>query len=201
MARRRGVRNVAAGLFALVAGQSFAGAQSTAEVPGPPDVLDSGGLNMSAGLQRQVNLSPQEQVAESENHLVRMEQARATTRRQLMEAREQRDVVKTLCLNDKLSQLNVAIESAEQRRDALGAAVKRADNDLATHEFSILLVLRQRADQLTTEANQCVGAEAGFVGQASVTSSVDTSLTKEDPSEYPTFGASGDIPQCSSCYD
>ena len=56
-----------------------------------------------------------------------MEQARSNVRRMLMEAREQRDVVKTLCLNDKLTQLNVAISSAQERRDALAAAVKRGE--------------------------------------------------------------------------
>ena len=70
---------------------------------------------------------PQEQLTQADNDLARMEQSRSNVRRQLMEAREQRDVVKTLCLNDKLTQLNVAITSAQERRDALAAAVKRGD--------------------------------------------------------------------------
>jgi hypothetical protein len=162
-------------------------------------VVDAAGVD--AGLQRQVNLSPAEQLAEADNHLVRMEQARSNARRQLMDAREQRDVVKTLCLNEKLTQLNVAIASAQERREALAAAAKRSDADLASHEYAILVVLRQRSDQLTTEANQCIGEEAGFVGQASVTATVDKDLPTEDPSDYPTFGVTTGIPQCSSCYD
>jgi hypothetical protein len=207
MKHARASRYIVGPALCLALGQGIAAAQGVAAAPGSSsegggavEAID-GGLGLSAGLERQVNLSPQEQLAQADGHLVRMEQSRSTARRQLMEAREQRDVVKTLCLNDKLSQQNVAIESAQQRRDTLAAAVKRADNGLAAHEYSILLVLRQRSDQLSAEANQCVGAEAGFIGQASVTSTVDTTLTKEDPSEYPTFGASGDIPQCSSCYD
>ena len=106
-------------------------------------------------------------------------------RRQLETARAQRDVVKTLCLNDKLNQIDVAIRSARERRQALELAANRKDADLANHEFTILTVLRQRADQLTAEANQCIGQEAGFVGDSAVTSTIDPNLPQEDPSEYP----------------
>lgn len=195
MDRARLLRFAAAALLTLAVGQSVAVAQGTA--PSDPAAAPP----VDAGLQRQVTLAPEEQLTQADSHLSRMEQSRSNVRRQLMEAREQRDVVKTLCLNDKLTQLNVAITSAQERRDALAAAVKRGDGDLASHEFTILSVLRQRADQLTTEANQCIGEEAGFIGQASVTTTVDKDLPQEDPSEYPGFGIVTDIPQCGSCYE
>ena len=127
-----------------------------------------------------------------------MEQSRSNVRRQLMEAREKRDVVKTLCLNDKLTQLNVAISSAQERRDALGAAVKRGDADLASHEYTILSVLKQRSDQLSTEANQCVGEEVGVVGVSDVKITIDKNLPAEDPSEYPDFSIEAQPPGVAS---
>ncbi|MEZ4306994.1 MAG: hypothetical protein R3F14_02955 [Polyangiaceae bacterium] len=51
---------------------------------------------------RQVTLSPAEQVAQAEGFVARMESTRNSVRRQLETARTQRDVVKVLCLNDKL---------------------------------------------------------------------------------------------------
>ena len=75
----------------------------------------------------------------------------------------------------------------------------RNDADLANHEFTILSVLRQRTDQLTAEANQCIGQEAGFVGESAVTSSIDPNLPKEDPSEYPNNNVIVEPPACSSC--
>jgi len=130
-----------------------------------------------------------------------MEQSRDQVRRQLMDARAQRDVVKTLCLNDKLSQLNVAISSAQERHDALSAAVKTNDRDLATHEFTIMTVLRQRTDQLQAEANQCLGEEIGRPDEkASVKMTVDKDLPQEDPSDYPSFSISDEPPTCASCY-
>ena len=38
----------------------------------------------------------------------------------------------------------------------------RKDSDLASHEFTILTVLRQRVEQLGCEANQCIGEEAAI---------------------------------------
>lgn len=195
MDRARTLRLFAVSLLALgVAGVAIAQG-------GPPagQTPPGGAGDVNGALQRQVALSPQEQLAQADGDMARMEQSRSNVRRQLMEAREQRDVVKTLCLNDKLTQLNVAISSAQERRDALAAAVKRGDGDLANHEFTIMSVLRQRSDQLSTEANQCVGEEVGVVGQSSVTSTVDPNLPEEDPSEYPDFTVVVEVPDCASC--
>jgi hypothetical protein len=196
MDRQRVFRYVGALVVTLALGQGIAIAQQ------PPAQTEPapGGADVNAGLQRQVNLSPQEQLATADADMARMEQGRSVIRRALMEAREKRDVVKTLCLNDKLTQMNVAITSAQERRDALAGAVKRGDADLATHEFTILSVLRQRTDQLSAEANQCIGEEAGFVGQSSVEVSIED-LPEEDPSEYPDFGLLTEPPMCASCYN
>jgi hypothetical protein len=77
-------------------------------------------------------------------------------------------VVKSLCLSDKLSQIDVAARSARDRQAALQAAAQRNDLELSNHEFTMLTVLRQRAEQLTAEANQCLGEDLSFVGQTQV---------------------------------
>ncbi len=176
--------------IALLLGHGIAAAQAQAGQPAP---------DTNAGVTRQVNLSPAEQVAQTESFLTRMDGSRTVVRRQLETARAQRDVVKTLCLNDKLNQLDVAIRSARERREALDAAAKRGDADLANHEFTILMVLRQRTDQLSAEANQCIGQEAGFITDSAVTSSIDPNLPQEDPSLYPESSVIVEPPACSSC--
>lgn len=195
MDRARVARVLAAVVVTLAIGQGVAIAQGTPQDPAKPA---DPGADVNTGLQRQANLSPKEQLTQADTDLARMEQSRSVVRRQLMEAREKRDVVKTLCLNDKLTQLNVAVASAQERREALAAAVKRNDSDLSTHEFTILSVLRQRSDQLATEANQCIGEEVGVVGQSSVSVDVEE-LPEEDPSEYPNFGVVTEMPGCASC--
>ncbi|MBW2453627.1 MAG: hypothetical protein JRI68_03915, partial [Deltaproteobacteria bacterium] len=165
------------GLFAVVVWQGVAGAQAPdAEAPPPA----------TPGISKQVTMTMQEQVGQAASHLARMESIREGVRRELADARQQRDVVKTLCLNDKLNQLDVAIRSASERKRSLDLAVGRGDQDLSNHEYTILSVLFQRAQQLDTEAKQCIGKEVGFVGESSTTVEVDPGMPEEDPAEYPT---------------
>jgi hypothetical protein len=180
----------AVALVALVIGHGIAAAQAQT----------APSYDASAGLARQVTLSPAEQLAQSDTFIVRMEGSRLSVRRQLETARTQRDVVKTLCLNDKLNQIDVAIRSSRDRRQGLELAVNRRDADLSNHEFTILTVLRQRTEQLTAEANQCIGQEAGFVGDSAVTATIDPNLPREDASEYPRNDLIVDPPACSSCF-
>lgn len=177
--------------LAVLVGHGIAAAQAQGGVAQAPDA--------TVGVSRQVTLSPAEQLAQADGFLARMDSARTTVRRQLETARAQRDVVKTLCLNDKLNQIDVAIRSARERRQSLEAAANRKDADLANHEFTILSVLKQRGDQLTAEANQCIGQEAGFVGESAVTSTIDPNLPKEDPSDYPVHNFIIEPPACTSC--
>lgn len=187
--------------LATPAGAQSAGtggaAGTTGAANGPPG---SPGADAQVGFQRKTSLSLQEQVAESAKHIGRMEAAATGVRKQLEEARRQRDVVKTLCLNDKLSQIDVAIRSARDRRQQLQSAVTRNDTELANHEFTILTVLRQRSEQLVAEGNQCIGEEAAFVGDTRVTTTIDPAIPQDD-TPYPTTDPVQVIlpPQCTSC--
>jgi hypothetical protein len=120
-----------------------------------------------------------------------MNGAAATVRRQLDAARQQHDVVKSLCLSDKLSQIDVATRSAKDRQTALQAAAQRNDAELANHEFTMLTVLSQRSQQLIAEANQCIGEDLAFVGQTQVSVDYPPLPGDEDttplPMEVPPF--------------
>jgi len=140
---------------------------------------------VQVGFEQHPQLSPQDELAQADVALARMDQAASTVRRELAAARAARDVVKTLCLNDKLSQIDVGIRSARDRQTSLQAAVQRHDTELANHEFSVLVVLRQRAEQLNAEANQCIGEEVAFIGQTQVTTTVDTNLPTGDTATFP----------------
>jgi hypothetical protein len=144
-----------------------------------------GGADAQVGFERKPQLSPQDELNQADQILSRMDQASAAVRRQLDAARQARDVVKSLCLNDKLSQIDVASRSARDRQTALQAAVQRNDAELSNHEFTIMTVLRQRAEQLSAEANQCLGEEVAFVGQTQITTEINPDLPSEDTTTYP----------------
>lgn len=182
------------GVLAIAAGP--AGAQPG----GAPSGGAGGGANGAVGFERKTQLTGQEQLVEATKHMGRMEQAAGGVRKMLEEARKQRDVVKTLCLNDKLSQIDVAIRSGRDRRTQLQQAVARNDSELSNHEFTILTVLRQRVEQLVAEANQCIGEEAAFVGDTRVKTTIDPTIPP-DETPYPSNDPSLVIgpPPCTSC--
>ncbi|MCC6645679.1 MAG: hypothetical protein IT374_08930 [Polyangiaceae bacterium] len=140
----------------------------------------------TAELKKPVNLSPEEMNKEGDKAVGRVEMNATAVRRMLEKARTERDVVKTLCLNDKLNQLDVTLRSARERKTALEAAVARKDADLSGHEFTILGVFRQRGDRLFSEANQCVGTDIGMIGDTRVTPTVDPGIPDDYQGPPPT---------------
>ena len=178
-------------VFAQQAGAQ-AGATATA----------GGKTDAQVGFQKKTTLTPAEEAAEGDRTVARMEAAAALIRGQLGKARSERDVVKTLCLNDELSQADVATRTGRDRNSALKDAVGRNDAELANHEFTILSVLGQRSQQLTAEANQCIGEEAAFIGETAVQTSVDPTLPPPDQTEPPptqVIPVYDQPPQCTSC--
>jgi hypothetical protein len=162
-----------------------------------------GGAGGSAqvGFERSPRLSPQEEVTQGELIFSKIEHTSAVIRKQLDTARQARDVVKSLCLSDKLSQVDVAGRSAKDRQSALEAAVQRADAELANHEFTIISVLGQRVTQLMAEANQCIGEEVAFVGQTEVITTVEPMPGGPDTTNYPPLPPLNVTtpPACTSC--
>jgi hypothetical protein len=69
--------------------------------------------------------------------------------------------------------------------DALEAAAGKNDADRAKHEFTIIQVLKDRSAALVSEANQCIGEEAGFIGETTITVTVDPSIPGTDTSNFP----------------
>jgi hypothetical protein len=79
----------------------------------------------------------------------------AAVRGELRAARAQRDVIKILCLNDKLNQLDVTVRTAEAQREAAVASV--GDAEALAQAQARLEIQRQTARRVAAEAQQCVG--------------------------------------------
>ena len=178
------------GVIALALGQEPARAQP-APAEGPP---------VAGGQRAPEPTSPSQQLDQANASTAEMEGIRARVQSELERARKERDVVKTLCLDDKLSQIDVAIQSAAERRRSLELAAKRGDSDLSSHEYTILSVLYQRVQQLDSEANQCIGKEVAFTGESSVSVDLEGDMPPEDPSDYPPAPTLVQPPSCASCF-
>ncbi len=174
--------------MAVVGGLGYAASPAGAQPAsngGNGGARTAGGASGQVGFQGRVTLTPEQQAAEAESIVGFASSASQTVARRLQAARLQHDVVKVLCLNDKLSQVDVAGKSAQDRRSAHAGAVGRHDTELANHEFTILTVLKQRVEQLMTEANQCIGEEAAYTGATTTFTTVDPNLPPDEPPFFP----------------
>jgi len=167
----------------LGAGLKWVGIAALLLAAGSATAQGGAGGSAQVGFERSPRLTPQEEVSQGELVFSKIEHTSSVIRKQLDTARQARDVVKALCLSDKLSQVDVAGRSTKDRQTALEAAVQRGDTELANHEFTIIAVLGQRVGQLMAEANQCIGEEVAFVGQTEVVTTIDPNLPGVGPDD------------------
>jgi hypothetical protein len=145
-----------------------------------------------------VTLSPKQMLDRVGSLVPQMEAHRATVSEQLADAKKKKDVVKALCLDDKVRQMKLATDTAKDRVIDLTSAVTQNDADRSKHEFTVILVLRDRVQTLVTEAQQCIGEDTGFVGNTTVITEIDPALPDTDPSDYPDDTLVSDPPVLSS---
>jgi hypothetical protein len=168
---------IACFITAIFSGVGVAIAQ---EGNGPPETP---AREVSGG--RDVNLTPKEMLEKVRVMIPEMDKLRATVTEQLTEAKKKKDVVKALCLDDKVKQMKLATDTAKDRVVALTSATTQNDPDRSKHEFTVIQVLRERVQTLVAEAQQCIGEETGFVGNADVTVDIDPAIPDTDPSDFP----------------
>lgn len=160
---------------------TLTGGAAVAEEGGQPPT--STGTEIGGG--KDVSLEPAQMLQKVRAMIPEMDQLRGTVAAQLAEAKKKRDVVKALCLDDKVKQMKLATDTAKDRVVALTSAVSQNDPDRSKHEFTVIQVLRERVQTLVAEAQQCIGEETGFVGNTDVTLQVDPALPDADPSDFP----------------
>jgi hypothetical protein len=164
-------------ITATLSGVGVAIAQEGNASPDRPAREVSGGQD--------VNLTPKEMLEKVRGMIPEMDKLRATVSEQLTEAKKKKDVVKALCLDDKVKQMKLATDTAKDRVVDLTSATTQNDPDRSKHEFTVIQVLRERVQTLVAEAQQCIGEETGFVGNADVTVDIDPAIPDTDPSDFP----------------
>jgi hypothetical protein len=166
-------------------GAVIAGSRAGAQEPAPAADMDGKiapelAPSRALAAQRTETLSPDEQLGRAKELIGGIERAAQSIQRDLQAARNDRDVVRVLCLNDKLNQVDVALRAAQDRMSALGAAVERKDADRSLHNYTVLAVLGDRVRVVVNESGQCVGEETGVIGEAEISVSIDPNLPDND---------------------
>ncbi|HEY8211396.1 MAG TPA: hypothetical protein VIG99_28125 [Myxococcaceae bacterium] len=75
----------------------------------------------------------------------------------LEEARNTKDVVKLNCVNEKLTQIKGLLRISEQSDVSLQEAVAKKETSSGEHEFTKVMIAKQKVDQLRAEAEECIG--------------------------------------------
>jgi hypothetical protein len=128
------------------------------------------------GFKKPVQLSLPDEAKEADVEINQMETSAGSIRRLFGKAREEGDVVKVICLDDKLSQADVAVRSGKERRDALKVAVIRNDSELGNHEFQLVNVLFVRVGDLAKAAWACIGQLTNYAGTTENSVQVDNQI-------------------------
>jgi len=99
------------------------------------------------------------------------------------EARNEKDVVKLNCVNEKLAQIKGLLKVAEQSETALKDSV--AGNDAAANAESAKIgIAKGKVDGLASDAQQCIGQLAYIVDEK-------TTVDVQQPSNQPERETSG----------
>jgi hypothetical protein len=117
--------------------------------------------------------SPAEQMTAADALLTRGTTLSQRVTQMLDDARRDADVIRVTCLNDKLTQINANLRTAQSR---YGSLQRTVDAEQRKHELTVLSVLGQKLQVLDQEANQCIGQDLYETGPTKITTEIDTSL-------------------------
>lgn len=104
------------------------------------------------------------------------------------QAKREKDIIRLNCVTDKVVQVRVNINIAEQSMASLQEAVTRADEGGRTHEFTRLTIINQKVLVLGAEAENCIGEDLSFVGATRVDVEIDPNIPQYDPTLPPAPG-------------
>lgn len=121
-------------------------------------------------------LEPSVVLARSQQQLGTMEAAAKTIEDSLNEAREAKDVVKVLCLDDKFNQVTIALRSAAARLGGIESATNSGNRERLQHDSAVLGALQDRVSELKVEADQCIGEDGVAVDGSELSVSFDPSI-------------------------
>lgn len=102
------------------------------------------------------------------------------------QARNERDIVKLNCVNEKLAQVRGLVRVSEGAAGELRDAAARRDDDDAQHALTKSTIAASKVSQLRQEAEQCIGQLAYFNDEKTVVEmETPPGLTETDPTLVP----------------
>lgn len=101
-------------------------------------------------------------------HIARMKEILQRVLKHLEDAREERDVIKLNCVNEKLTAIKGLLRISEQADVAVQEALARRNSEVAHHEYEKIAIAVSKCEQLFAESEACVGELAVYSGETEV---------------------------------
>jgi hypothetical protein len=120
-------------------------------------------------------------VEKSSDYLVEMRAGLSKGLDLLKEAREEKDALRLQCVNDKITSMKGVLRISEDSSISLQEAMATRATEKARYEFNKIRTSRNKMAELVTAAQNCVGAEATFVGDPEVLVEIDPDVVIDDP--------------------
>jgi hypothetical protein len=127
-----------------------------APAPAPANPLPAGPIAAPLA-EKASDVADPEKLRRSTEALSRMRNVLKEVLGKLEEARNTKDVVKLNCVNEKLTQVKGLLRISEQSDVSLQEAVAKKETSSGEHEFTKVMIARQKVDQLRAEAEECIG--------------------------------------------
>lgn len=144
----------------LALGLSVQAAEPTEEgaSPGAFDAL-SEATGDAAGSSDAISGDAETLLADARKMQVSIAQVADHLSESLREARANKDVVREVCLDDKLNQADVAAETAQDRVASMVAATAVGDLATVQRDFVVVSALHESAQELSESGGRCMGEE------------------------------------------
>ena len=110
------------------------------------------------------SLSDAEKVEKSAEAIARMKAGLKQVLARVEDARNEKDVIKLNCVNEKLTQIKGLLKVAEQSDVALNEALA-SKQPTADAEFAKVSIARGKVDGLKADADQCIGQLAYIIDE------------------------------------
>ena len=168
------IRIIAIGMILSLATGAFA------QSDGPRPVTSRTAIDFG----KASKLSDSDKIDTASTYLGEMKDVLTAVLDLLKDARAEKDVIKLICINEKLTSVKGLLRISEQADITLQEAVAKGEKDTATHEFHKIAISHQKIKILKTEAEQCIGELAFAVGKTTVEVEIDKDMVPEqDPTK------------------
>jgi hypothetical protein len=162
-------------------------AQGSAPPPGPISP-PSAGNPVDISVKQRPTLTAEEMLTQSKEYFSAMGQVLKRVQTLQDQAKREKDIIRLNCVTDKVVQVRVNLNIAEQSMAGLQESIARADEGERTHEFTRLTIVNQKVLVLGAEAENCIGEDLSFVGATRVDVEVDPNIPQYDPTQPPAPG-------------